>query len=96
MRSAVMKRKTLSVFLLMFIMLFACISGCGGKMTGSNAGQGTDGAGEKVTVALWGDQLTEHYGEYLQKTFPDVEFEFYIATNSTDFYRFKEESIRGK
>ncbi len=45
---------------------------------------------ERVTVAFWSDQLTERYGQYLCETFPEVEFEFYVATNSTDFYRFKE------
>lgn len=44
---------------------------------------------ERVTVAFWGDQLTESYGKYLQEKFPEVDFTFYAATNSTDFYRFK-------
>ncbi|MCM1307744.1 MAG: ABC transporter substrate-binding protein [Butyrivibrio sp.] len=58
------------------------LSGCagGGKSTR-----------EQVTIALWGDQLTEQYGEYLRDRFPDVDFTFYVATNSADFYRFKDE-----
>lgn len=69
------------------------LSGCSSETTISGtAGRAESGAGEKVTVALWSDQLTEHYGAYLQNCFPDVEFEFYVATNSTDFYRFKEEN----
>ncbi|MDE6880648.1 MAG: hypothetical protein K2P20_04740 [Oscillospiraceae bacterium] len=60
--------------------LFLLLSGCG------------SGKREKVTVALWSDQLTERYGTYLQNRFPEVEFEFYVATNSTDFYRFKQKS----
>lgn len=46
---------------------------------------------QTVTVALWSDQLTERYAQYLQENFPDVDFEFYVATNSTDFYQFKQE-----
>lgn len=46
---------------------------------------------ESVTIALWSDQLTEQYGEYLQESFPEVDFTFYVATNSADFYRFKEQ-----
>ncbi|MCM1167463.1 MAG: extracellular solute-binding protein [Lachnospiraceae bacterium] len=44
---------------------------------------------EKVTVALWSDQLTEQYGQFLREKFPEVDFTFYVATNSVDFYRFK-------
>lgn len=36
--------------------------------------------------------MTERYGAYLQETFPEVDFVFYTATNSADFYRFKFES----
>ncbi len=71
--------------------LLSFLWGCGGERKGSESGQRTADGKEKVTVALWGDQLTEGYGKYLQETFPEVEFEFYAATNSTDFYRFKEE-----
>ncbi|MCM1055570.1 MAG: extracellular solute-binding protein [Bacteroides sp.] len=46
---------------------------------------------EQVTIALWSDQLTEQYGKYLQESFPEVDFTFYVATNSADFFRFKEE-----
>ncbi|MCM1507500.1 MAG: ABC transporter substrate-binding protein [Ruminococcus flavefaciens] len=46
---------------------------------------------EQVTIAFWSDQLTEQYGEFLCEKFPDVDFTFYVAMNSTDFYRFKNE-----
>lgn len=46
---------------------------------------------ESVTVAFWSDQLTEQYGAFLRDRFPQVDFTFYVAMNSTDFYRFKEE-----
>ncbi|MCM1330791.1 MAG: ABC transporter substrate-binding protein [Ruminococcus sp.] len=46
---------------------------------------------ERVTVALWSDQLTEQYGAFLRDKFPEVDFTFYVALNSADFYRFKNE-----
>ncbi|MCM1297341.1 MAG: ABC transporter substrate-binding protein, partial [Muribaculaceae bacterium] len=67
-------------------MLAALLSGCD-----ASGGQPPQPEREKVTIALWSDQLTEHYTGYLQETFPEVDFTFYVATNSTDFYRFKEE-----
>ncbi len=69
------------------IVLFALLAGllalpaCGGT-----------GARETVTIALWSDQLTEGYAAYLRDAFPEVDFVFYTANNSTDFYRFKYES----
>ncbi|MCM1134613.1 MAG: ABC transporter substrate-binding protein [Clostridium sp.] len=76
-------KKYLSALLLTAAFVF-CLSGCG------KDGLGTEDKREQVTVAFWGDQLTEQYGEYLRDTFPEVDFTFYVATNSTDFYRFKE------
>lgn len=67
-------------------LLLALLSGCG-ETGGPTAGPER----EQVTIALWGDQLTERYAAYLQERFPEVDFTFYAATNSTDFYRFKEE-----
>ena len=67
-------------FMLAACLLLAALAGCGNREK------------EKVTVAFWSDQLTERYGPYLQESFPEVDFEFYVATNSTDFYRFKEEN----
>ncbi|MCM1296114.1 MAG: ABC transporter substrate-binding protein [Muribaculaceae bacterium] len=70
--------------LLLSVLLLALLSGCG--KTGGPAAKR-----ERVTVAFWGDQLTERYAAYLQERFPEVDFIFYAATNSADFYRFKEE-----
>ena len=50
---------------------------------------GGTGARESVSIALWSDQLTEGYAAYLRDAFPEVDFVFYTANNSTDFYRFK-------
>ena len=83
-----MKRKKGAFFFLAGAVLLSSLSGCRGNSADHKAaGEGK----EKVTVALWSDQLTESYGGYLQQKFPEVDFEFYVATNSTDFYRFKEE-----
>lgn len=76
-----MGKKTVILLVLTVLLL---LSGCGGNPDGQSAEK------EKVTVALWSDQMTAGYGQYLQQEFPEVDFEFYVATNSTDFYRFKE------
>lgn len=72
--------------LMITIVLLAALTGCSGEH--KEAG---DSGREQVTIALWSDQLTERYASYLQERFPDVDFVFYVATNSTDFYRFKQE-----
>ena len=46
-------------------------------------------AREKVVVACWGNQMLDSYTQYLCDLFPQVEFEFVLATNSTDYYRFR-------
>ncbi len=79
-----MKRKL--SFILAMALLITALSACGsGNKPGAETGR------EQITVALWSDQLTEQYAAYLQEQFPEVDFTFYIATNSTDFYRFKME-----
>ncbi|MCM1334716.1 MAG: extracellular solute-binding protein [Bacteroides sp.] len=57
-----------------------------GSLSGCHAVEETR---QEVTIALWSDQLTEQYGQFLCERFPDVDFTFYVATNSADFYRFK-------
>lgn len=78
-----MKIKKSVCLLLALIMAVSMISmsGCGSKSSGS-------GGKDKVVVALWGAQLLENYTEFLCKEFPDVDFEFVLATNSTDYYRY--------
>lgn len=77
-------KKILSL-ILAAALLAAVLSACGGDVLPSEPER------EQVTVALWSDQLTERYTAYLQSRFPEVDFTFYVATNSTDFYRFKME-----
>lgn len=78
-------KKYLSLFLSAALLL-SVLTGCERR-----SGTQTKGERQQVTIAFWSDQLTEQYGEYLRETFPEVDFTFYVATNSTDFYRFKEE-----
>ncbi|MCM1100106.1 MAG: ABC transporter substrate-binding protein [Clostridium sp.] len=66
--------------------LLAMLCCCGGK---DDPTAGSER--EQITIALWSDQLTERYAPYLQERFPEVDFTFYVATNSADFYRFKQE-----
>ena len=75
-------KKTISI-LLALVMMLTLLTGCGGSDSA-----GSSGGKEKVKIALWGNQLLENYTQYLCDTFPDVEFEFTLATNSTDYYRF--------
>ncbi|MGI6195591.1 MAG: 5'-nucleotidase C-terminal domain-containing protein [Eubacteriales bacterium] len=86
-----MKKMVCSV--LAMIMAAAILTGCGGQSTNS----GTTGENstpqtankEKVVVACWGNQMLDSYTQYLCDLFPEVEFEFILATNSTDYYRFR-------
>lgn len=79
--------KKLLCFLSALLIAAAMLTGCG-----SNASDGennSDESGkEKVTIALWGTQLLENYAQYLCDTFPEVEFDFVLATNSIDYYRY--------
>lgn len=78
--------KKLYSLTIMAALFTAALSGCGKKSEPS-----MESGREQVTIALWSDQLTERYAPYLQERFPEVEFTFYVATNSADFYRFKQE-----
>lgn len=77
-------KKLLSLLLAM-VMATTMLVGCGAKTSNVEKNENKK---EKVTVALWGTQLLENYTQYLCDTFPEVEFEFVLATNSTDFYRY--------
>ena len=67
-------------------MTASLLAGCGNQKNEEKAEEK-----EKVTVAFWGNQLQQSYGQYLCETFPDVEFEFVLTSNSTDFYRYRQE-----
>ena len=76
--------KRVLTFLMMMLLLVLLMAGCGKQ---DQAAQSKDK--EKVTIALWGNDLLEHYTNFLVKKFPDVEFNFVLATNSTDYYHYR-------
>lgn len=79
--------KKLVSLLLALTIAVTLLAGCGNqKSAGENRGEKK----EKVVVALWGNQMLENYTQYLCDTFPEVEFEFILATNSTDYYRYRQ------
>lgn len=81
--------KKLICLALSALMALGTLAGCSGQQGSEGAGSGS--GKEKVTVALWGNQLLESYSQYLTDKFPNVDFEFELAVNSTDFYRYASE-----
>lgn len=77
--------KKLVCVLLSLVLTASMLTGCGSQ---PEKGEQT---GEKVEVACWGNQMLDSYSQYLCEQFPDVEFEFVLATNSTDYYRFRQD-----
>ncbi|MGM9570375.1 MAG: ABC transporter substrate-binding protein [Phascolarctobacterium sp.] len=75
------------ISLLLAVMLLLVVAGCGKQE--QNSGTKAANGKEKVTIALWGNDLLENYTRYLVKKFPEVEFEFVLAINSTDFYKYR-------
>lgn len=80
-----MKMKKIVSSLLVLAMGVSLLAGCGSKDTEESDGK------EKVVVALWGNQMLDGYTQYLCDKFPDVDFKFELATNSTDYYRFRQD-----
>lgn len=80
-----LKIKKLVCGLMALVMTATVLTGCGGN-TDSSAKKKI--GKETVSVVLWGTQLLENYTQYLCDTFPEVEFEFSLATNSTDYASF--------
>lgn len=82
--------KKILCMLLAVVMAAAMLVGCKTQTSDTEKNQNENASKkEKVTVALWGTQLLENYSQYLCDTFPQVEFEFVLATNSTDYYRYR-------
>ena len=82
-------RKLFSMLLTVVISatLFASCGRTAGS--GTSGGSSTNQTKEKVVVACWGNQMLDSYTQYLCDLFPQVEFEFVLAANSTDYYRFR-------
>lgn len=79
--------KRITSLLLAVFMMVLMLAGCG-KQEKASSTQTASGK-EKVTIALWGNDLLENYTGYLVKKFPDVEFNFVLAINSTDYYKYR-------
>ena len=81
--------------LLSVVMAATLLTGCGGQSSNEgNTAKNTESRAEKkekVEIACWGNQMMDSYNQYLCEQFPDVEFEFVLATNSTDYYRFRQD-----
>ena len=84
--------KRVTCFLLSAVMTAAMLPGWGIQSVGEVYAAQNDGSQkEKVEVACWGNQMLDSYTQYLCDLFPQVEFEFVLATNSTDYYRFRQD-----
>ena len=89
--------KKFACLFLAIVMTVTMLSGCAGqeaKPTSQPAPQSSPAQTaekEKVVVACWGNQMLDTYTQYLCDLFPQVEFEFVLATNSTDYYRFRQD-----
>ncbi|MDO4517021.1 MAG: extracellular solute-binding protein [Bacillota bacterium] len=81
-----MKWKKCISLLMACLLAATLLAGCGGDTAEQPAASEKK---ETVTVALWGNQLLESYAQYLCESFPEVEFEFILANNSTDYYRYR-------
>lgn len=81
--------KRMTCLLVSLIMAVTVLTGCGAQNLNNTTDNGTQK--EKVVVACWGNQMLDTYTQYLCDLFPQVEFEFVLATNSTDYYRFRGE-----
>ena len=87
--------KEILSLLLALVMAATMLAGCGVQETSpaaqpaSQSGAAQTAEKEKVVVACWGNQMLDTYTQYLCDLFPEVEFEFVLAANSTDYYRFR-------
>ncbi|MDD6101722.1 MAG: extracellular solute-binding protein [Clostridiales bacterium] len=85
--------KKLVCILMSLVMAATVLTGCGKRNADGGAAGNNSLAGnkEKVEIACWGNQMLDSYTQYLCEKFPQVEFEFVLVTNSTDYYRFRAE-----
>ena len=87
--------KEILSLLLALVMAATMLAGCGVQETSpaaqpaSQTGTAQTAEKDKVVVACWGNQMLDTYTQYLCDLFPEVEFEFVLAANSTDYYRFR-------
>lgn len=80
-----MKIRKIIALIMVLALGAASLSGCDSKKPlGENKK-------EKVTIGLWGNQMLENYVQYICDSFPEVDFEFVLSTNSTDYYRYRQD-----
>ena len=80
-----MKTRKIISLIMAFVLTAATLSGCSSKDWIGESKK------EKVTIGLWGNQMLENYVQYICDSFPEVDFEFVLTTNSTDYYRYRQE-----
>ena len=80
-----MKTRKIISLLTALVLAATTLSGCGGKNLS------IEGKNEKVTIGLWGNQMLENYTQYICDSFPEIDFEFVLTTNATDYYRYRQE-----
>ena len=88
--------KKVACLLLSVVMIATTLTGCGSHQDSNkeNTVENVESQAEKkekVEIACWGNQMLDTYSQYLCEQFPEVEFEFVLATNSTDYYRFRQD-----
>ena len=88
--------KKVACLLLSVVMTATTLTGCGSHQDSNkeNTVENVESQAEKkekVEIACWGNQMLDTYSQYLCEQFPEVEFEFVLATNSTDYYRFRQD-----
>ena len=81
--------KKVACLLRSVVMTATTLTGCGSQQDSNkeNTVENVESQAEKkekVEIACWGNQMLDTYSQYLCEQFPEVEFEFVLATNSTD------------
>lgn len=79
-----MNRKWLVWMLVSVMLMQLLLTGC----ADSKGEQETSDGKTEVSVVLWGAQLLEDYAPWLQEQYPDVEFDFYIGNNYTEYCKY--------
>lgn len=72
------------VFVFVAVTLFIGLSACKGEVREENDSN-------KITMYLWDFSMTKELTPWLEKQFPELDFEFIVGNNSMDFYCYLEE-----
>lgn len=77
------KGKRLIASIMAVLMMLTVLSGCTANEKKEEA--------ETITVYLWSNVLNESFAPYIQSQLPDVNIEFVVGNNDSDFYKFMNE-----